>query len=66
MEILIVEFIATAVDGSDIVALIAELEELTFNEVLPIKVDKDVDNFERALLISPIAEIAVFPASILD
>ena len=57
---------ATAVDGSDIVALIAELEELTFNEVLPIKVDKDVDNFERALLISPIAEIAVFPASILD
>ena len=57
---------ATAVDGLDIVALIAELEELTFNEVLPNKADKDVDNFERALLISPIAEIAVFLASILD
>ena len=66
MEILIVEFIATAVDGSDIVALIAELEEFTFNEVFPVRVVKDVDNFERELLISPIAEIAVFLASILD
>ena len=55
---------ATAVDGSEIVALIAELEEFTFNEVFPVSVDKDVDNFESALLTSPIAEIAVFFASI--
>ena len=57
---------ATAVDGSEIVALIAELEEFTFNEVFPINVDKDVDNFESALLTSPIAEMAVFFESILD
>jgi hypothetical protein len=56
---------ATALDGSDIVALIAELEEFTFRDVLPVKVDKDVDNFDNALLISPIADIAVFFASIL-
>ena len=40
-------------DGSEIVALIAELEEFTFNEVLPVRVVRDVDNLERALLISP-------------
>ena len=57
---------ATAVDGSDMVALMAELEEFTFNEVFPVSVDKDVDNFESALLISPIAEMAVFFESILD
>ena len=44
VEILIVEFMATAVDGSEIVALIAELEEFTFNEVLPVKVVKDVES----------------------
>ena len=57
---------ATAVDGSEIVALIAELEEFTFNEVFPVSVDKDVDYFESALLTSPIAEMAVFFESILD
>ena len=57
---------ATATDGLDIVALIAELVEFTFNEVFPVNFAKDVDNLDRALLISPIAEIAVFLVSILD
>ncbi len=35
---LILEFIATAVDGSEIVALTAELVELTFKEVFPVRV----------------------------
>ena len=59
------EFIATAVDGSDIVALIAELVEFTFKDVLPVSVVKEVESLDSALLISPIAEIAVFRASIL-
>ena len=66
VEILIVEFIATAVEGSEIVALIAELVEFTFNDVLPESVVKEVESFDNALLISPIADIAVFLASILD
>ena len=57
---LIVELIATAVDGLDILALIAELDELTFNDVLPVKVVKDVESFDNALLISPIAEMQYF------
>ena len=40
---------ATALDGSDIVAPIAELEEFMIKDVLPVKVDKDVDNFDNAL-----------------
>ena len=48
------------------VALMAELEEFTFNEVFPVSVDKDVDNLESAFLTSPIAEMAVFFESILD
>ena len=61
-----VELIATAVEGSDIDALIEELVDLTFNDVFPVSVFNDVDSYDNALLISPIAEIAVFLASILD
>ena len=61
-----VEFIATAVDGSYMVALIAELEEFTFRDVFPFRVVKELESFDNALLISPIAEIAVFFESILD
>ena len=63
---LILEFIATAVEGSEILALTAELDELTFKEVFPVRVFKDVESLDKALFISPIAEIAVFLASILD
>ena len=41
---LILEFIATAVDGSEIVALTAVLVELTFKEVFPVRVFKDVES----------------------
>ena len=64
VEILIEELIAIAVDGSDIVALTAVLVELIFNDVLPDKVVREVESLDNALLISPIAEIAVFLASI--
>ena len=56
---------ATAVDGSDIVALMAELVELTFKDVLPVSVVKEVESLDNALFISPIADMAVFLASIL-
>ena len=42
---------ATAVDGSDIVALMAELVELTFKDVLPVSVVKEVESFDNALFI---------------
>ena len=54
------KLIATAIDGSEIVALTAELVELAFKDVLPVNAVSDVDNLDNALLISPIAEIAVF------
>ena len=63
---LIDELIATAVDGSVIEVLIAELVEFTFKDVLPVKFVRAVESFDNALLISPIAEIAVFLASIFD
>ena len=56
----IFELIATAVDGSEIVALTAELVELAFKAVVPFNAVSDEDNTDNALLISPIAEIAVF------
>ena len=48
---LILEFIATAVDGSETVALTAELVELTFKEVFPVRVFKDVESLDKALFI---------------
>ena len=60
-----VELTATASDGSVILALTAELLELTFKEVFPVRADKDVDSFESEFFISPIADIAVFFVSIL-
>ena len=62
----ILEFIETAVAGSDMVALRAELEELTFNAVFPVNVVSEVDNDDKALLISAIAEIEVVLSSIFD
>ena len=43
----------------------AELVEFTFNDVFPVSAVREVESLDKALLISPIADIAVFRASIL-
>ena len=65
-DTLIEELIATALDGSEIFALIAVLLEFTLNEVFPVSASSDVESLDNALFISPIAEMAVFRSSIFD
>ena len=64
-EIVILELISVAFDGSVIVAVTAVLFDETPKEVLPTKPANEDDNFDNALLTSPIAEIDVVLVSIL-
>ena len=54
-----------AFDGSEIEAVTAVLFEETASEVLPTKLLRDDERTDKALLISPIAEIDVVLSSIL-
>ena len=63
-DIVIDEFSDFAFDGSVIVAETAELFEDTDNDVFPTRLSNELERTDKALLTSPIAEIAVFFASI--